>query len=102
MQAARAAMERLPDRQTVSVRYEDLIAEPIATARRVFDQVELPFAAEARAHIEREVRQGDLDKWRERLSSRDLELLVPHIESELTYHGYDLSQGIGQAGPDTR
>jgi len=90
VQAADAAMKRLPPAQSITVRYEDLVSDPLPVTQEIFDQVNLTFTAECRAHVEREVRQGNVNKWRVSLSDADLGLLMPHIESELSHFGYEL------------
>lgn len=90
VQAADAAVKRLPSEQAITVYYEDLVSDPLTVAQEVFAQVDLTFTAECRAYVKREVHQDSVNKWRERLSAEDLRLLMPHIESELLRLGYEL------------
>lgn len=88
--AADSALKQLPQNQTVTVRYEDFVTNPISETRRIFDQVNLSFVHECRDHIERSVSQAHLNKWQVKLSEQDLALLLPHIESELLRLGYQV------------
>jgi hypothetical protein len=90
VRAADDAMKRLPAAQSINVRYEDLVSDPMVVTQEIFDRVHLEFTDECRAYVEREVHQGNLNKWQERLSEDDLRLLMPHIESELVHFGYQL------------
>lgn len=90
VQAAGVAMKRLPGAQSLTVRYENMVSDPLTVTQEIFDRVHLPFTAECRAYVKREVHQGNINKWRERLSDVDLRLLMPHIESELVHFGYEL------------
>jgi hypothetical protein len=90
VQAAEIALKRLPSDQTITVRYEDLVTNPLAVIGRLFDQINLMLTAECRAYIEREVSADYVDKWQERLTERDLNLLLPHIEAELLKHRYEV------------
>lgn len=88
VRAAEASLERLPAEQTLTVRYEDLVADPAAVARCVYERAGLPFSEACAAFARETVHGGNLEKWRQRLSERELALLLPHIESELRRHGY--------------
>lgn len=90
VRSADASMEHLPPAQVITVHYEDLVKNPIAVTHRVFGQVELSLVEQCQEHIDREVRSDYVDGWRDRLTERDLSLLMPHIESELRHHGYEV------------
>jgi hypothetical protein len=90
VRAAEAALKRLPPDQAITVRYEDLVTEPLEVTGWLFDQVNLTFTAECRDYVEREVSADYVDKWRDRLTERDLSLLMPHIEAELRRHRYEV------------
>lgn len=90
VQAACAAMERVPPEQTLTVRYEELVTKPMAVSEQIFDRLRLAFTPQSRDHIENEVHQRALSKWRENLSEDELQLLLPLIESELSRQGYQL------------
>jgi len=88
VQAACAATGRLPHDQVTTLRYEDLVTDPLAVTKGVFEAIGLPLDAACREHIRRKVSQDHLDKWQHRLSAQDMDLLLPHIESQLQRHGY--------------
>jgi hypothetical protein len=90
VQAAEPALRRMPPHQTLTVRYEDLVAEPVGSASRLFEHLKLTFTAECRKYVEQNVSAEYVDKWEERLTERDLRLLMPHIESELRRQGYEV------------
>jgi hypothetical protein len=90
VQAAGTSMNHLPSHQSIIVRYEDLVSSPKSVAKTIFDQVGLPFTPASCDYVEHIVRQDNLNKWRKALSIEELELLMPHIESELEYYGYEI------------
>jgi hypothetical protein len=90
VQAAQAAIERLPRDQAMTVRYKDLVTAPVLVTRQILQQIDLDFDPKCQQYIEQQVRQDNLDKWQRNLSEEDLELLMPHIRSELVRHGYGL------------
>jgi len=90
VQAAESSMKRLPSELTVTLRYEDIVEAPLFVMERVFDKLKLRFASVCRDYVERNVHKNNVNKWRDGLSDHDLNLLVPHIKSELVKHGYEL------------
>jgi len=90
VQAADAALRRLPSSQCITVRYEDLVADPMPVVRELLDRAGLAFVAECGTYVHSQVQGGNLSKWRERLSQEELRLLLPHISSELGVHGYEI------------
>jgi hypothetical protein len=90
VQAAEAALKRLPPDRVITVRYEDLVSDPEAGLQRIFLRVRLTFAPACQDFVAEKIHQGNVKKWRERLSTEDLRLLLPLIQSELLHHGYEL------------
>lgn len=90
VQATEAAVKHLPPAQMITIRYEDLVEAPLVTVQQVFDRVQLSFEPECQAYVARQVRSDHMNKWQEELSTEDMELLMPHIETELLHHGYRL------------
>ncbi len=88
VEAAEAALSRLPAHQVLTIRYEDLVRSPLDVSAQVFDRVGLDFATESQAFIQDFVTTSNLDKWRQRLSDEDVRLLSPHIETTLERFGY--------------
>jgi hypothetical protein len=90
VQAAESSMKRLPSEVTLTLRYEDIVEAPLFVMEKVFDKLKLWFAPVCRDYVERNVHKNKVNKWRDGLSHHDLDLLVPHIKSELVKHGYVL------------
>lgn len=86
--AAETSLQRMPPHQTLTVRYEDLVADPVAVARRVYRHTGLTFSDACAAFAQEKVHEGNLEKWRQRLSEEELSLLLPHVEAELKRYGY--------------
>jgi len=82
------AFSRLPAHQVVTVKYEDLVQSPLEVSEHIFESIELDFAPESQQFIREFVTTSNLDKWRKRLSTEDVKLLLPHIESALDRFGY--------------
>lgn len=89
VQRATAALKYVPPDQTVTVRYEDLVRDPVAQSRKIFEAVGLTFAPECERHVVRELHQSNLRKWHDVLTEEDLRLLMPHIGDVLQGLGYD-------------
>jgi hypothetical protein len=90
VQAAEASLRRLPQEQTLTLRYEDLVADPAGVARQVYQHVGLNFTDACANFARQKVHSGNLEKWRQRLSTEDLHLILPHIETELQRHDYSV------------
>jgi hypothetical protein len=90
VRSADEGLKALPGDQTITIRYEDLIADPLEVSRDLFDSLGLRLHTDSRRHIESEVHSGNLEKWRQRVSPADLDLLMPHIEDELRRQGYSV------------
>jgi hypothetical protein len=90
VQAADASFNRLPGGQGITVRYEDLVGDPLSVVGDICDRVGLSFVRECRDYVQREVHQRHVDKWRRELSDQDLRRLMPHIEKELIRRGYEI------------
>jgi hypothetical protein len=90
VRGASTALEQLPERQTITVRYEDLVNDPVGISEKVFDAVGLSFGSESQTYVEENVRQDFANTWQARLAEEDLGLLLPHLESDLRYFGYEI------------
>jgi hypothetical protein len=88
VRGAEQAFENLPDCQVISVRYEDLVNQPLLTAKQIYEKVRLDFTSECETYINHEMTRSNLTKWKQNLTPRDLELLLPHIQTELRQFGY--------------
>lgn len=83
VRAVEDSFARMPDDLKVTVRYRDLVTSPAETTRRLFSNLGLDWQVETREYVEREVRPQHLDKWRERLSSAEVERLRELIGDDL-------------------
>lgn len=92
VQAAETALARLPAEHRLTVRYEDLVADPVTVTRQIYQHLNLPFTDEVARFVTDNVHTDNIHKWQERLSDRDLQLLMPHIEAELRTHHYNIQQ----------
>lgn len=90
VQAAENAMRKLPSDQAIKIRYEDIVDSPISTLGRLFDKINLSFTSECQDYLRQNISASNLDKWKDKLSQEDLILLLPHIETELQQHGYEI------------
>jgi hypothetical protein len=90
VQAAEFAMKSLPSNQAITIRYEDLVNSPLPTTKQLFNWLEIVFTPECQDHTIRTVVSSNLNKWHQNLSEKDLNLLIPHINTELLRHGYDI------------
>ena len=88
VRAAESALAQLPARQHVTVRYEDLIVDPVGVSAALFAELGLKFSPESEAYINANVHAGNLQKWQQQLTEADLDLLMPHIRDELAQYGY--------------
>lgn len=91
VRTAEEQMKQLPAERVYTVRYEDLIQQPLETTRRLFAHLQLEFVAESERFVQETISEENLEKWRERLTDEELEKLLPHIESELQLRGYAIS-----------
>lgn len=76
-----------PDRY-LSVRYEDMVQNPIETFQNVFRFVGLDWTPEVEAWLLNNVSRDSLDKWRKTLSEEDLRRIMPYLNpfmEELNY-----------------
>ena len=83
-------MKDLPSDQTITLRYEDIINSSLPTIGRLFDKINLPFTPECQAYVKSTVTEEHLNKWQHDLSGQDMRMLMPHIESELLQHEYEI------------
>jgi hypothetical protein len=90
VQAAEAAMKDLPSDQTITLRYEDIINSSLSTIGRLFEKINLPFTTECQVYVRRTVTKEHINKWQHDLSGQDMRMLIPHIESELLQHEYEI------------
>jgi hypothetical protein len=90
VQAASASLAHLPSDQVTTVRYEDLVMDPMTVTQQIFDRIGLGFVEISQTYVRSKISADYVDKWQERLTERDLHLLMPHISAELQRHGYEV------------
>ena len=88
VESAHNALLKIPSDRTLTIKYEDLIADPLEVSAHIFDFVGLDFAKESREFIKEFVVNGNVHKWKKYLTNEDLEKLMPHIEDTLKKFGY--------------
>jgi hypothetical protein len=89
VQAAATSIKNMPSEQGITLYYEDIVRDPLAVAKQVFEATQLEFTDRTQAFCEAQIIPSNIEKWRETLSKQDIQLLMPHIEEELSHHGYD-------------
>jgi hypothetical protein len=87
---AELGLQKLPSKQVITLRYEDLVNDPSEIMGSVFEKLGLEFTPSCLEFIEKEVCKEYQEKWRDNLSRDDLRLLIPHICTELRKFGYEL------------
>jgi len=90
VEAAEDAFSRLPSRQVMTVRYEDMVQAPLDVSAQIFEHLNLDFGSESQTFIRDFVTTSNLDKWRQTLSNEDMSLLLPHIEPTLQRFDYPI------------
>lgn len=88
VQTAEASIQRWPVGEALTLRYEDLVDDPVGVARRVYQHAQLTFTDDCAAFADEYVRADNIEKWRNHLSEAEVSLILPHIETELRQHGY--------------
>ena len=90
VQAAESALRHLSSAHVTTVRYEDIVKFPLGTIKELFDKLNLTFTEACQDYLRQNISASNLDKWKDKLSQEDLILLLPHIETELQQHGYEI------------
>ena len=88
VEAAESAFLRIPSNRTLTIKYEEFIQSPIDVSAYIFEKVGLDFPPASQQFIRDFVTEANLYKWRKRLSTEDLALLLPHIAPTLVRFGY--------------
>jgi hypothetical protein len=96
-EAILAARAGVPDSRWVEIRYEDVLADPVATFGRAFEEAGLPFDEHLRSHCEHvlatpynafsEIRK---DKWLASPDADRIRRVLPEVEDVARRMGYDL------------
>jgi Sulfotransferase family len=93
--------ETLPPSQLLSLRYEDLLADPVATFKQIGSYLQLKNTAELYQLLELElpqkIKHGNSDKWRSAFRRSQLEAYDRIAFHELNKHRYETL--VSAAGP---
>ncbi len=82
------ALQHLPENQSLTVAYEDLVTTPEVAVKRMFEWLGLEFEASSRAFVQNTVQPTNASKWQTRLSSEELTTIMPIISDDLELFGY--------------
>ena len=88
VEAAENALTQLPSDQVLTVRYEDLVTDPLDVSAQIFEAIGLDSSPHSQTFIREFVTSSNLNKWNKALSQEDMRLLLPHIEATLEKLGY--------------
>lgn len=88
VQSASKACAQLPGEQVFTVRYEDLVQEPVKVSKQIFEHVGLSFLPACEQYVRKNIHPGNLDKWRQNLTPEEQDLLSQTIEAGLMQYGY--------------
>ncbi|MGD2072711.1 MAG: sulfotransferase [Candidatus Thorarchaeota archaeon] len=97
VRASSNALNKVPQSQVTTVIYEDFVKNPIYVLKGFFDRAGLEFTDECEAYIMDHVSVSHIDKWRDRLNSEEMDLVMDIIEDELRDFEY-LPEGLPQNG----
>jgi hypothetical protein len=87
--AAEAALKVLPEDKNITVRYEDIVTEPVKTTAKIFDRLKIGFLPECQEYVARQIQKDKIDKWKRCLSHEDVMLLWGSIKDTLLKYGYN-------------
>jgi hypothetical protein len=90
VEAAAASLGGMPQELCLTLRYEDLVREPLSLSRKLFEKVQLDFRPECEAYARDRIRSDFLSVWKERLLESEVEQLIPHIKDTMLRNGYFL------------
>lgn len=86
---AREDLARLGNGRVLSLRYEDLIQDPEAVLRRIYDHCGLSCDDNIVRAAKEMVDPGRQEKWR-RLDREELNAILPEIQEEMAFYGYEI------------
>lgn len=97
---ARADLSKIGAKRVLAFRYEDLIEDPGAMVRRIYDHCGLGCSAEIVRAAEQMVDPGRQEKWR-RLDPNDLKGVVSELLDEMSCYGYEVPTPLQDATAHT-
>jgi hypothetical protein len=90
VRAAREWFAAAPREDAITVRYEDIVADPVGAADKIYSWAGLDFLPECRRYAEGEVQSGHRDKWRDRLAPAQVDRVEELLGGYLTEIGYSV------------
>lgn len=90
VEGALDGLAAVPPEQVVTVRYEDLVADPRATFARLFDFCGIAVDADDLDRIVAPVHSASVQKWRGELPPGAMEAALPILAPTLARLGYDV------------
>jgi len=90
---AREELAALGQGRVLSFRYEDLMASPKGYFRQIYDHCGLEYDAGMLHAAEELVDSGRQEKWL-RLDPKQIKAIMPEIESEMDFYGYEIPQPL--------
>ncbi len=81
-------LEQLPEGSYISLRYEDVVSNPVEQFRKIFEFCDMEWNAESEEFIRERVHEQSLTKWKDELSEEMLYEAMPHMEPMLRRLGY--------------
>lgn len=97
---ARVDLSKLGADRVLAFRYEDLIEDPGAMVRRIYDHCGLDCTADIVQAATQMVDPGRQEKWR-RLDPDDLKGIVPELLEEMACYGYEVPTSLQDARAHT-
>jgi hypothetical protein len=88
--AAEEGLAQLPASQRTTVKYEEIVCDPAGATCDLYSRLGLSFDATVESKVRSMVSDEHLEKWHDRLSQEELDLLSPHIGTTLAGQGYAL------------
>src|SRR5690606_5210941 len=61
--AAEASLRQLPTQQAITIRYEDLVADPVTVARDLYQRTQLTFTETCKSFVKQHVEDSHTRKW---------------------------------------
>jgi len=90
LRAASHSLSKLPSNQVHTLRYEDLVMDPIPTVAEVFDKVGADLTKECRNSVAQVVKRDNVSKWRAVLAKDEIKKVESLISEDLRLFGYEV------------
>jgi hypothetical protein len=94
---ARDDVADLPAGSVLTMRYEDFVAEPVASFSRILEHFELEITNSIKMALRERVDAGRQQKWR-RLDDTTINKCLPILRNEMSRHGYDIPEEYRESG----